>query len=158
TALLRQFCDGAPARVLWGGCDALHTPTPLGPLLDVARTTGGDLAERVEAGATPHVVAAALMGELATRSPTLLVVEDVPRADEATLDVLRILGRRVETVPALVLASFREDELDRVHPLRLLLSELATSRAAARLPVAPLSETAVAALAETHGLDGEALH
>src|SRR5689334_5742462 len=53
TALLRAFCDrnAAAARVLWGGCDALFAPRPLGPLLDVARETGGELGELVQAGA-----------------------------------------------------------------------------------------------------------
>ena len=41
--------------------------------------------------------------DLAARGPTVLVLEDVPWADEATLDVLRLGGRRVEAVPALVL-------------------------------------------------------
>jgi predicted ATPase len=50
TALLRRFCDerAGGARVLWGACDALFTPTPLGPFLDIADSTGGDLAEVVE--------------------------------------------------------------------------------------------------------------
>jgi predicted ATPase len=44
TALLRRFCDNRPggARVLWGACDALFTPRPLGPFLDIAESTGGD--------------------------------------------------------------------------------------------------------------------
>jgi len=38
TALLRRFVrDSArSARVLWGGCDPLFTPRPLGPFLDIA--------------------------------------------------------------------------------------------------------------------------
>ena len=160
TVLLRRFCEDhrATARILWGGCDALHTPAPLAPLLDVAQITGGELVELVEGDASPHVVAAALMRELGRGSPTVLVFEDVHWADEATLDVMRILGRRVESVPALVLASFREDELDRVHPLRLLLGELATSQSTARLEIAPLSGAAVAELAQAYGVDGDALY
>ena len=56
------------------------------------------------------------------------MLEDVHWADEATLDVLRLLARRVEAVPALVVATYRDDELDARHPLRLVLGELATSR------------------------------
>src|SRR5437879_369803 len=96
TALLRRFCDDVPggARILWGACDALFTPRPLGPLRDIAESAGGELAALVEAGARPYEVAAALMRELRSRSPTLLVLEDVHGADEATLDVLRLLARR----------------------------------------------------------------
>ena len=90
-ALARHFCDGCrdEARVLWGACDALHTPRPLGPLLDVAATTGGRLEDVVEAGDKPHAVFAALVEELAARRPTIAVLEDVHWTDEATLDLIR---------------------------------------------------------------------
>ena len=49
TALLREFREGAEReRVLWGACDALHTPRPLGPLLDIAAAEGGRLAAAAE--------------------------------------------------------------------------------------------------------------
>ncbi len=159
TVLLRRFSDqGADsARVLWGACDALITPRPLGPFLDVAQVTGGELQELVESGAGPHQVATALMRELAARVPTVLVLEDVHWADGATLDVLRLLGRRVGGVPALVLASYRDDELERTHPLRILLGELGTSEAIGRLKIDPLSPEAVASLAGP-GVDADALY
>src|SRR5205807_9773999 len=48
TALLRRFCrEQRETRILWGACDPLFTPRPLGPLLDIARTVGGDLDELV---------------------------------------------------------------------------------------------------------------
>jgi predicted ATPase len=79
------------------------------------------------------------VGCLSARPPTVFVLEDVHWADEATLDVLRLLARRVETVPALVVASYRDDQLDRTHPLRIILGELATSRAVGRIKLAGLS-------------------
>jgi DNA-binding CsgD family transcriptional regulator len=160
TALLRRFCDDRSdgARVLWGACDALFTPRPLGPLVDIAESTGGDLAEVVGAGAGTFEVAAALMQELRTRGPTILVVEDVHWADDATLDVLRLLGRRVKSLPAALLVSFRQTELSRFHPLRQVLGEFGSDASSARLRLAPLSPEAVARLAEAHGLDGAALH
>jgi len=159
TALLRRFCDECDsARVLWGGCDPLFTPRPLGPFLDIAERTGGELEKMLQTGARPYEVAAALMRELRTRSPTVLVLEDVHGADEATLDVLRLLARRVETVPAFALPSYRDDELDRGHPLRVALGELATGDATARMKVAPLSAAAVAKLAEPLGVDPEELY
>src|SRR5712691_10034941 len=107
TALLRRFCEecGPSARILWGGCDPLFTPRPLGPLLVVAEGAGGELEEVVASGVMPHEVVAALVGELRARAPTVFVLEDVHWADEATLDVLRLLARRVEAVPALIVAS-----------------------------------------------------
>ncbi len=160
TALLRRFCDHSlgSARLLWGACDALFTPRPLGPFLDIAAGIGGEMEELAETGARPYEVAAALVRELRTRPPTILVLEDVHDADEATLDVLRLLARRVEAVPAFVLASYRDDELDRGHPLRIVLGELATGEAASRLKLAPLSAAAVATLAEPLGVDAEELY
>src|SRR5215211_2924351 len=128
TALLRRFCDeqSGSVRILWGACEALFAPRPLGPLLEVAELTGGDLEEHVRGDARPHEVAAALTRELGSSAPTILVIEDVHWADEATLDVLRLLGRRIEAVPALAVASYRDDELDRTHPLRIVLGDLTT--------------------------------
>jgi predicted ATPase len=160
TALVRRFCkeQGRSARTVWGACEPLFTPRPLGPLLDIAEETGGELGELVEGGARPHEVVAALMRELRARAPTILVLEDVHWADEATLDVLRLLGRRVEAVPALFLASYRDEELERAHPFRIVLGELATGQAIGRLKVERLSPAGVAKLAEPYGVDAEELY
>src|SRR5262245_1071404 len=160
TSLLRQFRDG-PAngtRVLAGGCDPLFTPRPLGPLLAVAHECGGELETVVESGAMPYEVVSALARELGARVPTVFVLEDAHWADEATLDVLRLPARRVETLPALVLASYRDDELDRTHPLRIVLGELATSRTVARMKLSRLSPEAVTQLAEPYAVDADELY
>lgn len=152
TTLLRHFVDGQPerVRVLWGSCDSLFTPRALGPLLDVAHEVGGEFARSIVSGATPHDVYTTLVQEL-DRAPTVLVLEDVHWADEATLDVLLLLGRRLETCPALVLASYRADELERAHQLQVVLGQLALVREANRLNIEPLSFVAVANLAEEAG-------
>jgi DNA-binding CsgD family transcriptional regulator/tetratricopeptide (TPR) repeat protein len=160
TVLLRRFCDHnrRSARVLWGACDGLLTPGPLGPLFEIADVTGGELEELVAGGARPHEIVAALTRELSGRGPAVLVLEDVHWADEATLDVVRLLGRRIKGVGALVLVSYRDDELDRTHPLQIVLGELAAERAVGRMQVPPLSAPAVTELAEPHGVDGEDLY
>ena len=111
-------------RVLWATCDPLFTPRPLGPLLDIARVIDGELREQVEASGQPHEVARALMDELEGRSPSVVVVEDLHWADEATLDVLRLCARRIDSVPALLVLSYRDDGLHPSHPLRSMLGEL----------------------------------
>lgn len=160
TSLLRRFRDerAGSTRFLWGACDALFTPRPLGPFVDVAEDAAGDLDDVVAGGARPYEVVRALSRELRSRAPTVLVLEDVHWADEATLDVLLLLGRRVETVPTLVLASYRDDELDHAHPLRIALGELATHPGVSRLTLMPLSPAAVATLAEPHGVDADELY
>jgi predicted ATPase len=123
TALLGRFCQGlgGSVRILWAACDPLFTPRPLGPLLDVARETDGELRASVESGAQPHEVRTALMGDLEASAPTVMVLEDIHWADEATLDVLRLLARRLEAIPVLLLASYRDERLHRSHPLRIVL-------------------------------------
>ncbi len=160
TALLRQFCAELPPSVqaLWSGCDPLFTPRPLGPLLDVARESGGALVAQIEETAKPHEVAAALLDELGSIAPGVLVIEDVHWADEATLDVLRIVSRRAHTVPVLLIASYRDEELERTHPLRLVLGDLAGIEAVTRVDVEGLSASAVELLAESSPLDHELLY
>jgi hypothetical protein len=158
TALVRAFCaEVAPVRVLSGACDALHTPRPLGPLLDIAEQAGGRLAELVEAGAGVGDLLPAFASELRRRAPTVVVLEDLHWADQATLDLVRLLGRRIETVPALVLATYRDDELDRTHPLRMVVGELSRMRLR-RLSPAPLSLAAVSELARPLGIAAAELH
>jgi predicted ATPase len=158
TTLLRAFRarQGAQPRFLWGACDPLFTPRPLGPFSDVAEQAGGELQEVVREGAKPYEVADALLRELARR-PTVLILEDLHWGDEASLDVVRILARRVETAPVLMLASYRDDDLAPDHPFRLVVGELGRERSVKRLRLDRLSESAVARMAEPHGLDAAEL-
>lgn len=155
TELLRHFCEdaGRRARVLWGSCDALFTPRPLGPLLDIAEATGDPLREQVRAGAAAHDVALALLGELGGPSPAVVVLEDAHWSDEATLDVVRLVARRIETAPALVVLSFRDEQVGRSAPLRVLLGELPRNDRSTRIDVPVLSPEGVAELAESARVD-----
>ena len=159
TSLLRAFraSRGAQARLFWGACDPLFTPRPLGPFSDVAEQAGGELEELVREGAKPYEIASALLRELARR-PTVLVLEDLHWADEASLDVVRILTSRVGTVPALVLTSYRDDDVPRDHPFRTVLGELGRERSVKRLRLDRLSAPAVARMAEPHGVDATELY
>ena len=159
TALVQHFCNehARDARVLLGACDSLFTPRPLGPIAEIARALTGDLEQLVEGRATPHQVAMELLEGL-SRTTTVLVVEDVHWADEATLDVLRLLGRRIGQVPVLVLATYRDDELDRLHPLRRVVGELASAQGVLRIPLSPLSRDAVDRLAAGAGRNAEAVY
>ena len=160
TALLREFCDGVAgsARVLWVACDHLFTPRPLGPFLDLAKTAGGQLAAWMGDGVRPYDVAAALLAELGSGGTAVVVLEDLHWADEASLDVIRLLFRRIEALPALVILSYRDDELDRSHPLRLVLGDLSGGGRVTRVELAGLSPSAVATLARPLGLDAGELH
>ena len=159
TALVRSFLAEVQgsARVLVGACEPLFTPRPLGPIVDVAVQTGGELASLTAAGAGAHDVVNALLAEL-SREPTVLVLEDLHWADEATLDLLRLLGRRVAVPGAFVLVTYRDDELEARHPLRLVLGGLATASSAERITLQPLSVASVRVLCVLHRINADELH
>ena len=98
TSLVRAFCSELDKlRVLSGACDALHTPRPLGPLVDISEQTGGELAQLVEDCAPVGDLQMVFAKELRRRSPTVVVLEDLHWADQATLDLVRLLGRRTRS-------------------------------------------------------------
>jgi DNA-binding CsgD family transcriptional regulator/tetratricopeptide (TPR) repeat protein len=158
TAVVQAFLEDLPRRVhvLRGACDALFTPRPFAPLADVAAETGGALAELIGRDARPYEVLAALIDEL-RRKPTVLVLEDLHWADEATLDVLRLLGRRIEGMGALVIATLRDDELYAAHPLRIVVGGLAAAPGVERLQLPPLTLDGVRELAAPYDVDTDQL-
>jgi DNA-binding CsgD family transcriptional regulator/tetratricopeptide (TPR) repeat protein len=159
TSLVDHFtrAAAASARTLWGACDSLHTPRPLGPVSDLAQQAGPALREHL-AAAPPRAIFSAVLEELGRRPPVVVVLEDLHWADAATLDLVKFLGRRIRQAPALLVLTYRDDELGPRHPLRVVLGDLATSRAVRRIPLAPLSLAAVRALAAGQPLDGAALY
>ncbi|WLW57100.1 helix-turn-helix transcriptional regulator [Streptomyces sp. YU58] len=156
SSLVRAMPDRLPdrARILVGQCDDLATRRPLGPFRDLVGRVGVGLARAVTAGGDRHRVHEALLEELAvTPHPAVLVVEDVHWADEASLDALRFLVRRMERLPALLVLTYRDDELSRGHPLRHLLGQISRAPRVHRLPLARLSLDAVRTLSTPGGLD-----
>ena len=158
TALVRAFAaeyeEGT--RVLVGACDPLFTPRPLAPIADVAEQTGGVLTELLERDARPFEISAALLAELRTPG-TMLVLEDFHWADEASLDLLRLLGRRLLGTRGLVLVTYRDDELQPDHPLRVVIGGLAAAGGVERMRLAPLTLAAVEQLAAPHAVDAREL-
>jgi DNA-binding CsgD family transcriptional regulator/tetratricopeptide (TPR) repeat protein len=160
TVVVQALCDeqSRGIRIFRGACDPLFTPRPLGPFMDIADDAGGELATVLEAGGSAHDLVPALLAETSGRRPAILVLEDVHWADEATLDALRLLARRVDRAAVLVLVTYRDDELDRTHPLRAVVGELATRAAVDRLSIEPLSQDAVEVLAADAEVDAAELY
>jgi len=159
TALVEWFAHEwrGTVRVLWGACDALFTPRPLGPLHDMAAQMQGDMPALLHSDANRTAIFSAVLGEL-QGCPAIAVFEDVHWADEATLDLLRFLGRRIARTVALLVMTYRDDELGPRHPLLTVLGDLATSPATHRIPLRPLTEKAVRTLVSERAIDAAALH
>jgi DNA-binding CsgD family transcriptional regulator len=157
TALVQRWVAELEIDALWGRCDPLLTPPPLGPLLEIAESSS-PVAEALQEDCGPYAIANALLNLPGGGGATVLVLEDVHWADEATLDALRVLARRIGATPNLAVVTFRDDELERAHPLRVVLGELATTSAVTRLELRSLSHAAVAELAAGADVDAAELH
>lgn len=160
SSLLKQFEERqADARWLWGACDGLFTPRPLAPLFDLADQLGGELLELQQAGAEREDLFRALLRQVVEPAAlTVVVVEDIHWADEATLDLLRFLARRLGHTPVLLIATYRDEGIFQTDPLRRGLGELVTQGVSSRLELAPLSLDAVRTLSEPRGLPAEELY
>ncbi len=161
SALVVEFARrcGPVARVLWGACDRLVTPRALGPLHDIGHQIGGRLAAQLRAAAPQEDIFAAFLDELSAprSSQQVLVVEDAHWADEATLDWLAFLGRRIDRLSALLFVTYRNDEVGPDHPLRGVLAALPHA-VVRRVPIEPLSQHCVSEQARRSGRDGESVY
>jgi len=147
TSLIDHFTKAHrdSVRILWGACDSLFTPHPLGPLHDIAMQLDDELSTLLQSDASQPVIFSACLIEM-QKSPTIVVFEDIHWADEATLDLIKFLGRRIQLTKSLFVLSYRNDELSPNHPLRLVLGDLPRS-VTLRLALLPLSQDSVLELA-----------
>ena len=143
-------------RVLAGGCEDLISPRPLGPLRDIALQQRGALLESLLAGAPAADVFAAFFEMLDTSVICSLVVfEDIHWADQATLDLIKFLGRRIDQLPVVLLLSYRDDEVGADHALQRVIGDMP---AVQRIELKPLSAAAVTELAAGAGWPDADLH
>ncbi len=155
SSLVEKFASlSARAPVYWGHCDALQTSRVLGPVKELAAEVGLALDSELPR----DKLFARLFEQFSPPNPQCVVVlEDLHWADEATLDFVRFVGRRVQRTRCLVVATFRDDEVGPSHPLRGVLGEL-TGQHVARIAVPPLSLAAVEQLAEGTLRDAEHIY
>ncbi len=160
SVLVEQFQRDLPDAIWsWGACDGLSTPRPLAPLFELARDLGGALEDLCHGQPERDELFAALLAQLtADDRLNVLVIEDVHWADEATLDLMRFLTRRIRAVPVLMIVTFRDDWLAPSSPLRLALGDLAGSRWVRRLELPPLSADAVQKMAAGTSLNAGQLY
>src|SRR5512133_1232303 len=105
TAFVTAMTDSVQPhmRVLWGACDPLFTPRPLGPIYDIAVSHLPTLLDFLNSGTDWLAIALALHKNLLENpDPTVLVFEDIHWADEATFDLIKYLGRRAHQTKTLL--------------------------------------------------------
>jgi DNA-binding CsgD family transcriptional regulator len=157
TALVERFAQdcASPGKVYWGACEHLSTPEPLLPLRDIARTSEQRFCFNP---ADAHLTSFESLLELLMLGgpPGVLVLEDVHWADAATLDLIRFLCRRIARARALVIITYRDEEIGMRSSLRDVLGEAPTGNVK-RLLLEPLTLPSVKQLAERVGRSGATL-
>ena len=126
TSLMSAVAAAAPSgvEVRWGAADTLTAAAALGAVVDalpelqemVGDPTGVDRLELFRR----------VRSMLASGS-TLLVLEDLHWADEATLDLLRFLGRRLSGLRALLVVTYRPEDVPPHHVFSVMLEILRVS-------------------------------
>ena len=160
SSLLQTFA--APLRdrflVLQGACEDLSTPRVLGPFRDFAHELGADVVSAIDNTASPDLLMPMLLGQLAAQPrPVLVICEDLHWADQATLDLLKYLARRIAGQRIMLLASVRNDELPPDHAFWRWAGDL-PSASTQRIVLPPLSPQAVATLARDAPCDPAELY
>jgi DNA-binding CsgD family transcriptional regulator/tetratricopeptide (TPR) repeat protein len=147
TALVTSFLAHAPhdPRVLAGACDDLFTPRPLGPLRDIARGAGSELADALAQGDQHDLFDAVLVTLDHPLHVTVLLVEDIHWADDATFDLLRYVCRRIGGLRGVVVLTYRDEAVSTTPPLQRLLGGF-TGVPVHRVRPRPLSLRAVTEL------------
>jgi DNA-binding NarL/FixJ family response regulator len=158
TALVQEFARTLSGQVpvLWGACDPLATPRPLGPLYDVRDELGPQARELLEGSGRAHDIYTSVFQRLRS-DPCVLVVEDLHWSDQGTIEVLRFLLRRVGSTHSMVVVTVRGDEVDPAEPQSALFGDLARSPDAVRLDLAPFSKEALQVLVGDRSLDADYL-
>jgi len=151
-AFVQSLAEGT--RVYRGGCEALFTARPLGPLFDIADELGGEIKHLLLSDAGHHRLFSSLLAMLEEprSSGAVIIIEDIHWADAGTLDLLKFLGRRIDKTRVLILASYRDDEIGAQHPLNQVLGDLPRP-VTHRIRLSALSREAIARLG---GLSDEA--
>jgi DNA-binding SARP family transcriptional activator len=136
-------------QVAWGRCPEVDGAPPGWAWSEVARALGADdllSSEAPNAFWTAHALAERLRG---TQQRVLVVLDDVHRADELTLQLLRQLTESLRAGPVTVLATQRTDEGG--DDLAATRAALATSTAL-HVELTGLDDAGVAVLAQQYGL------
>lgn len=153
--------------VVLGRCQETEGAPPYWPWTQIFRELG---AARVDPEPPPLLVGGAggaagtdrfrlfdaaseLLARTASSRPLLVVLDDLHRADEGSLALLRFVVPALARTPILLVGAYRDTEVTAHHPLTHLLGEVAGGDAFELVPLRGLSPTGTAELAARHGVD-----
>ena len=158
TTLVRAFGSALRGRPVWyGACDALETPNPLGPFHDIASSSSPELASVLQKPRQGSALFNEVFAVVHGAGNPVIFIEDAHWADQTTLDLLLHLGRRIDRTRALVVVTFRNEEVPLSHPLRRVIGDLPSAHTAS-VELPRLSETGVEQLARRALRSARGLH
>jgi DNA-binding CsgD family transcriptional regulator/tetratricopeptide (TPR) repeat protein len=146
--------DGLPYAPFVAIVRSLVRELGVGDVLELAGRAGGDLArlapaldpssermpEATSAGqARLSMALVSLFEGLARRAPLVLVLEDLHWADASTRELLPLVVRALLPARAVVVITYRSEELPDADPARRLFAEITRSAASVRIELGPLS-------------------
>ena len=154
TSLIKAFCKEKKSdhKIFLGTCDALFTPRPLAPIYDIIWQIRGD--NDLDTNDRPGLFSQLFHEIEIQKGTTLVIIEDIHWADEATLDFIKFFARRISQLHCLFILTYRDNEIFDNHPLRNVLGQL-PSDSLTRLQLSPLSKQAVEKMAVERGYKGE---
>jgi tetratricopeptide (TPR) repeat protein len=157
TSLVKNFSGRKKkmCKTYIGSCDALFTPRPLAPLYDILLQMQGDIPKNI-ANINDRVgLFTGFLHQLENqKETTLIVIEDIHWADEATMDFIKFFARRITKFHCLFILTYRDTEIDNQHPLRNVLGQVPPD-SFVRLRLTPLSRYTVEKMAKEKGYKGE---
>ncbi|UCC52575.1 MAG: AAA family ATPase [Anaerolineaceae bacterium] len=88
------------------------------------------------------------IGSIVRQQPTVIFLDDLQWADNATLELLPILATALQQEHLLTIGTYRSDEIPRGHPVRRLRTELRRAKQLQEIVVEPLGQEDTGRLAE----------
>ena len=165
------------ATVVWGRCREDGGTPPYHPWVQVLQSAAvaagvlpdhirrgwPEAASLVSGGTLPAAISvdpshrfrlfasvAALLAECARHTGLVAILDDLHRADEGSLALLRFLAPELSTLPVLVIATYRDSDLDLNHPLLATIGYLADEAKPGSIRLDGLHHNGVAELLERH--------
>lgn len=159
TAFVEAFVARRPdhIRLLWGSCDPLPTPRPLGPIVDASTELAPTTRSVIHDAEHAYDIFDAVFDDIAA-TPSIVVIDDLHWADQGTVDLLRFVLRRVQRSRSLLILTARNDEVAVDSHVQQLLGDISRSPVATWIPLLPLSVTAVTTLVGDRAIDPRWLH
>lgn len=141
--------------ILKSACEPVGIPTAFAPLYDLLAAFPQELREDLRSRAVRAAVNAGML-DLLKNDRIILVIEDLHWGDEATLGLVRYLGRRIGSTGSSLVVTYRTENLETTPPLRLVVADLGPG--AIRIDLPALTVAGVLEMADGQVNDAERLH